>query len=100
MTITQPKQTIKEVLDNIVQALINDTEYKVNIGKLPDSKVIVVDVLVPPQKVGVMLGKMDEFGRNPTKIAVYRLIKQVSFYHGFSDVVLKIDEIKPEIVRA
>lgn len=98
--IQQPKKSIKEVLDIMVQALINEEQYKINIGKLPDNKTIVVDVYVPTNKVGVMLGRMDEFGRNPTKIAMYRLIKQVSFYHGFNDVVLKIDELKPEIVKA
>lgn len=99
-TIQQPKHSIKEVLDTVVEALINDSQYKINIGKLPDNKTIVIDILVPSRKVGIMLGKMDEFGRNPTKIAMYRLMKQVSFYHGFNDVVLKIDEMKPEVVGA
>lgn len=95
-----PKRSIKEVLEILVDSLINGDEYKLTIGKLPDNKTLVLDISVNPKKVGIMLGKMDEFGKNPTKIAVYRIMKQVGFYHGFTNVVLNINEIKVEKVSA
>ena len=90
------KEKLQKILDTIIPEIINEDNYELVLGKLGDAKTLVVEIKVNPKKVGVLLGKRDEYGANPTKQALYRIIKQIIFYQGFTELVLTIGELKGE----
>lgn len=86
------KTKIGSVLKFLIPHLINDERVEIKIGHLPDNETLVVDIKVPGNKVGVLLGKANENGQNPMKMAMLKICKQIGFYEGFTEVVIKIGE--------
>ena len=96
MEVVKKKSNLGTVLRFLIPFIINDERNEVKVGQLPDGETLVIDICVPSDKVGILLGKANDNGQNPMKQALLKLCKQISYYQGFKEVVIKIQSITPK----
>jgi hypothetical protein len=90
------KNRLVTILESIIPAVTNGSIFEVKVGKLADNTTLVININVPQDKVGIVLGRLDESGKNPMKMALLKICKQVAYYQGFTEVLLKIGEISDD----
>lgn len=90
------KSKLQKLLTTILESITNSSVFEVTIGKLRDDTTLVINILVPSDKVGLVLGRADQYGLNPMKLAILRICKQASFYYGYKEILIKIGELDGE----
>lgn len=87
------KTRVESLLKAIILSITNTDNFVLHIGRIAQDDTLVIDIKVPSDKVGIVLGRRDMDGTNPMKLAILKIVKQTAYYYGFKEVLIKVGEI-------